>query len=80
MLVYNFQGTWSSEGIFSFESSMEDIGAAIIFLNREEYIELYDIDADPEEMNELSSTNPDITIEMLQTIKAKLAEVNKPYI
>jgi len=45
-----------------------------------EYVELYNIDADPEEINDLSSTKPDITIEMLQTIKAKLAEVNKPYI
>lgn len=44
-----------------------------------DYIELYDIDADPEEMNELSSTKLDIANEMLQTIKAKLAEVNEPY-
>ena len=25
-----------------------------------EYVELYDIDADPEEMNDLSSTKPDL--------------------
>jgi len=45
-----------------------------------DYIELYDIDSDPEEMNELSSTKTDIANEMLQTIKAKLAEVNEPYL
>jgi hypothetical protein len=45
-----------------------------------EYVELYDIDADPEEMNELSLTKPGLANEMLQTIKAKLAEVNKPYL
>jgi arylsulfatase A-like enzyme len=45
-----------------------------------DYVELYDIDADPEEMNELSSTKPYLANEMLQTIKAKLAEVNEPYL
>lgn len=45
-----------------------------------DYVELYNIDADPEEMNELSSTKPGLVNEMLHTIKAKLAEVNKPYI
>jgi arylsulfatase A-like enzyme len=45
-----------------------------------DYFELYDIDVDPEEMNELSSTKPDLANEMLQTIKAKLAEVNEPYL
>lgn len=44
VLVFNFQGTWSSEGKFSFESSMEDIGAAIKFLNKKENIELFNID------------------------------------
>lgn len=44
VLVFNFQGTWSSEGKFSFESSMEDIGAAIIFLNKKENIEIFNID------------------------------------
>jgi hypothetical protein len=49
-------------------------------LNGDIYVELYDIDKDPEEMNDLSSAKPDLTNEMLQTIKAKLAEVNKPYL
>jgi arylsulfatase A-like enzyme len=49
-------------------------------LNGREYIELYDIDADPEELNDLSSAKPDLANEMLQTIKSKLAEVNEQYI
>jgi len=44
VLVFNFQGTWSSEGKFSFESSMEDIGAAIKYLNKKENIEIFKID------------------------------------
>ncbi len=49
-------------------------------LDGEDYVELYNIDADPDEMNELSSTKPDLANEMLQTIKAKLVEVNEPYL
>lgn len=45
-----------------------------------EYVELYDIDADPEELNDLSMAKPDLTNEMLQTIKVKLVEVNEPYL
>ena len=44
VLVFNFQGTWSSEGVFSFETSMEDIGNAIKFLNKKDNIEKYNID------------------------------------
>jgi dipeptidyl aminopeptidase/acylaminoacyl peptidase len=44
VLEFNFQGTWSSEGEFSFESSMEDIGASISFLKKEENIERFNID------------------------------------
>lgn len=43
------------------------------------YVELYDIDADPHEMNDLAAIEPDLVGEMVQTIKAKLAEVNEPY-
>lgn len=32
VLVFNYQGTWSSEGTFDFENSMEDIGTVISFL------------------------------------------------
>ena len=44
VLVFNFQGTWSSEGEFSFESSMEDIGTAIKFLKKRDNIEKFNID------------------------------------
>ncbi len=44
VLVFNFQGTWSSEGEFSFENSMDDVGAAIKFLKVERNIEKYNID------------------------------------
>lgn len=44
VLVFNFQGTWSSEGEFSFENSMDDIGAAIKFLKMKRNIEKYKID------------------------------------
>jgi hypothetical protein len=43
-------------------------------LNGREYVELNDINADPEEMKDMSSTKPGIANKMLQTIKAKLAE------
>ena len=33
-----------------------------------DYVELYDIEADPEEMNDLSSTNPDLAIEIVGRI------------
>ncbi|MHC4537283.1 MAG: sulfatase family protein [Planctomycetota bacterium] len=45
-----------------------------------DYVELYDIDADPEEMDELSLRKPTLAKEMLQSIKAKLAKVNEPYL
>jgi hypothetical protein len=48
-------------------------------LDGRDYVELYDVDTDPDEMNELSSTKTDLANEMLGTIKAKLAEVNEPY-
>jgi len=44
VLVFNFQGTWSSEGEFSFENSMDDVGAAIKFLKVKRNIEKYYID------------------------------------
>jgi pimeloyl-ACP methyl ester carboxylesterase len=44
ILVFNYQGTWSSDGEFSFESSMEDIGNAIRFLKTEENIQRFNID------------------------------------
>jgi pimeloyl-ACP methyl ester carboxylesterase len=44
ILVFNYQGTWSSEGEYSFESSMEDAGNAIKFLKTKENIENFKID------------------------------------
>ncbi|MBA7516811.1 hypothetical protein ES705_08860 [subsurface metagenome] len=44
VLVFNYQGTWSSEGLFSFENSMQDVGSAVDFLNQKSNIERFNID------------------------------------
>ncbi|MGB7873444.1 MAG: sulfatase-like hydrolase/transferase [Anaerolineales bacterium] len=44
-----------------------------------ERIELYDLKNDPEEINDLSSSKPETTAELLYEVKQKLAEVNEPY-
>ena len=44
VFVFNYRGTWSSEGEFSFDSSIKDIGTALNFLKREENIEKFNID------------------------------------
>jgi arylsulfatase A-like enzyme len=49
-------------------------------LDGTERVELYDIDADPEELVDLSLSEPQITAELLGELKAKLAEMNKPYL
>jgi hypothetical protein len=46
----------------------------------EEIVYLFDVEADPEELTDLAETRKDIADEMLKELKAKLAEVNKPYI
>jgi arylsulfatase A-like enzyme len=43
-------------------------------------VELYDLEADPEELHDLVETQQDVAAEMLAEVKAKLAEVNQPYI
>jgi hypothetical protein len=48
-------------------------------LNGSELVQLFDVRADPEEMNDLSSTHKDVTSAMLKEVKDKIAEVNKPY-
>ena len=48
-------------------------------LSGEERVELYDLDKDPEELNDLSGTKNEIRTELLHESKAKLAEVNAPY-
>ena len=42
-------------------------------------IRLFDIQADPEEITDLSQSKPDTASQLLQELKAKLNEVNKPY-
>ena len=44
-----------------------------------EFVKLFDIKADPEEMVDLSDTHQDITSELLNELKGKLDEANKPY-
>ncbi len=45
----------------------------------EERVELYDIQADPEELHDLSGEAQDTTAALLAVLKQKLAEVNRPY-
>jgi len=45
-----------------------------------ERIELYDIENDPEELNDLSSKKRETAAELLNEIKQKLTEVNEPYL
>ena len=49
-------------------------------LGGSEHIELYDLNNDPEELNDLSSSKREITAELLNEIKRKLAEVNEPFL
>jgi arylsulfatase A-like enzyme len=42
-------------------------------------VKLYDLKADPEEMKDLLSVEKDIGAALLNELKAKLAEVNRPY-
>ena len=48
-------------------------------LGGEERIELYDIETDPEEMNNLYSLKRETADELLDELKRKLVEVNQPY-
>ncbi len=49
-------------------------------LKGNELVKLYDIESDPEEMNDLSASQKDVANKMLLELKAKLADVNKPYL
>ncbi len=44
-----------------------------------ELVKLFDLQADPEEMNDLSLSQPDVAAQMLDELKSKLAQVNQPY-
>jgi len=46
----------------------------------DERIELYDIENDPDELNDLSSSKRETTTELLNELKQKLKEVNEPYL
>ena len=52
VLVFNFQGLWSSEGEFSFDSSMENIGSAIRFLKEEENLKKFSVELEPPTIDE----------------------------
>lgn len=45
-----------------------------------ERVELYDIESDPEEINNLYNTKRETATELLNDLKTKLSEVNEPYI
>ena len=49
-------------------------------LGGEERIELYDLERDPEEMNDLHVSKRETSGEILNELKTKLAEVNEPYL
>jgi arylsulfatase A-like enzyme len=46
----------------------------------QDFVRLYDIEADPEEMTDLSNADKVVTAELLNELKSKLKEVNKPYL
>lgn len=48
-------------------------------LNGAELVQLFDLESDPEELNDLQSTQKEIAAELFSELKAKLAEVDKPY-
>ena len=43
-------------------------------------VRLFDVGADPEELNDLSSVKRETVAEILNILKQKLAEVNEPYL
>ena len=49
-------------------------------LGIDELVKLYDIQADPEELVDLSSSQKDVAAALLRELKSKLAEVNQPYL
>ena len=44
ILVFNYEGSFNSEGIFSWENCMNDLGAALSFLKQKNNIEQFSID------------------------------------
>lgn len=54
--------------------------ADLIANGQTELINLFNIEADPEELTDLSISHKEIADKLLDELKAKLAEVNKPYL
>jgi sulfatase-like protein len=46
----------------------------------QDFTRLYDIQADPEELEDLSQSEKDVAGELLNELKSKLVEINKPYV
>jgi len=46
----------------------------------DELVKLYDIQDDPEELNNLYPSRKDTAAELLHELKSKLAKVNEPYL
>jgi arylsulfatase A-like enzyme len=46
----------------------------------DELVRLYDLEKDPEEMTDLSASDPDVTKTLLSELKARLREKNQPYL
>jgi hypothetical protein len=46
----------------------------------DELVKLYDIQADPEELVDLSTSQKDVAAELLIALKSKIAESNRPYL
>ncbi len=45
----------------------------------DELVRLYDLRTDPEEMTDLSNTQPDVAEEMLRELKRRIEESDQPY-
>jgi arylsulfatase A-like enzyme len=43
-------------------------------------VKLYDLQSDPEEMNDLAATKPETAAELLHDLQIKLKQVNEPYL
>jgi arylsulfatase A-like enzyme len=48
-------------------------------LDMQDVVKMYDIQADPEELVDLATSQPDITAALLAELKRSLAEANRPY-
>jgi hypothetical protein len=42
--------------------------------------ELFDLEADPDELNDLSSSHPSLVADLKRELLSKLEEVNQPYL